>query len=63
MAFRNKVYLGKLGTPRGTRFQILAVLVPKAQTEKWRAGNAVTEFPADLIISQTLQVSHNGNDQ
>ncbi|NND98136.1 MAG: hypothetical protein HKN47_12485, partial [Pirellulaceae bacterium] len=43
--FRSTVYLGKLGTPAGTKFQVVAILVAPDQVENFRAGEPLPELP------------------
>ncbi|NND96486.1 MAG: hypothetical protein HKN47_04050, partial [Pirellulaceae bacterium] len=61
--FRNTVYLGKLGTPAGTKFQVVAILVAPDQVENFRAGEPLPELPEGAPVSHPILLIHNGNDQ
>ncbi len=61
--FENRIYLGKLGTRAGTRFQVIAMLVPPDMADRYASGNALTELPEQARISEPLLLIHTGTDQ
>jgi hypothetical protein len=62
-SFQNRIYLGKLGTPRGTRFELVAVLVSPEIAGDFNAGDHMSELPPDAPLSQPLNLVHSGQDE
>ena len=62
-SFHNRVYLGKLGTPRGTRFELVAVLVSPEIAGDFIAGAHMSELPTDVPLSEPLHLLHSGHNE
>ena len=60
--FECRIYLGQLGTDVGTRFEVVAMLVPNNEVLKYPAGVTLKRIPTGAEVSTPLILVHNGND-
>ena len=62
-SFQCRVYLGNVGTPAGSRFQVIALLLTPEQAGKMKPGDAMSDLPEETPMSKPLSLVHNGHTE
>lgn len=62
-SFQCRVYLGKVGAPTGSRFQVVALLLTPDQAGNLKHGNALSDLPEETPMSKPLLLVKNGHSE